>query len=66
MGLTLNEERNVDPPYASRDGHNNPLSFPNGDAGGSYKLRRFAESATEEDAHAEHDQQRRRSQGHVR
>lgn len=32
IGPTLNEERNVDPPYASRDSYNNPLPLPNGDA----------------------------------
>jgi hypothetical protein len=39
-GLTLNEERNVDPPYTSRESNNDLFPVPDGDSDGLYKLRR--------------------------
>ena len=39
-GLTLNEERNVDPPYTSRESNNNLFPVPNGDSDGLRKLRK--------------------------
>jgi hypothetical protein len=61
-GLTINEERKVGHPYASRNRHDELLHIPNSDAGRNHELnfasgRRWYNRNVEDDVHAEYYQE---------
>ena len=69
-GLTLNEKPNVGYPHASRNCYDELVPVPNGDADDAHeRLPRedgHSASNTKQDVHAEHNQKRRSSKGHIR
>jgi len=64
-GPTLNHEPNIGRPYASRDRYHELLPVPYGDAGGTHEQLTAAPQISEDDVHAEHNQERRSGKGQV-
>jgi len=64
-GPTLNHEPNIGRPYASRDRYHELLPVPYGDAGGTKEQLTAAPQISEDDVHAEHNQERRSGKGQV-